>query len=97
MLKAAHDFSRRWGNGISGYALWVHGSGVAAPAFNEDEVDLNLQWTPNKAGALRGRSFRLRYARVLQSGGGDPDINDFGRIVNYDFPRPPATTGSSRD
>lgn len=88
MLKAAYDLSRHGLKGTSAYALWVHGSGVAAPAFNEDEVDVNLQWTPDKGGALRGMSFRLRYANVSQRGGGDPDINDFRLIVNYDFPRP---------
>ena len=87
MLKAAYDLSNHF-KGTSIYALWVHGSGVAAPNFNEDEVDLNLQWNPDKGGALRGMSFRLRYAIVSQRGGGDPDINDFRFIVNYDFPRP---------
>jgi hypothetical protein len=87
MLKAAYDLSNRF-KGASIYALWVHGSGVAAPNFNEDEVDLNLQWNPDKAGALRGMSFRLRLAQVMQRGGGDPDILDFRFIVNYDFPRP---------
>jgi hypothetical protein len=33
-------------------------------------------------------SFRIRYALVQQDGGGDPDINDFRFIINYDFPRP---------
>ncbi|MGQ0578254.1 MAG: OprD family outer membrane porin [Betaproteobacteria bacterium] len=88
MLKAAYDFSRHGLKGTSAYALWVHGSGVEAPAYNEDEVDLNLQWVPDKGGSLRGMSFRLRYANVSQRGGGDPEINDFRFIVNYDFPRP---------
>jgi len=72
---------------LSAYALWVNGNGVMAPDYDNDEVDLNLQWTP-KGGTLRGISFRLRYARVVQQGGGDPNINDFRFIVNYDFPRP---------
>ena len=88
MLKALYDFSNHGVKGASAYALWVHGSGVEAPAFNEDEADLNLQWTPDKGTALRGMSFRLRYARVMQDGGGDPAINDYRLIVNYDFPRP---------
>jgi len=87
LLKAAYDLSNRF-KGASVYALWVHGSGVEAPLFNEDEVDLNLQWNPDKATALRGMSFRLRLAHVMQRGGGDPDITDFRFIVNYDFPRP---------
>jgi hypothetical protein len=84
MLKGAYDFSRHGAEGVSAYALWVHGTGVNAPAYNEDEVDLNLQWTP-KAGAMRGTSFRLRYAHIAQRGGGDPTINDFRIIVNYNF------------
>jgi hypothetical protein len=88
LLKAAYDFSRHGLKGASAYALWVHGSGVEAPLYNEDEIDLNLQWTPDKASALRGMSFRLRYAHIMQDGGGDPDIDDFRIIVNYDFPRP---------
>ena len=59
-----------------------------APAFNEDEYDLNLQWVPDKAGPLRGLSFRVRYAEVHQRGGGDPKIKDFRIIVNWDFPPP---------
>jgi hypothetical protein len=86
LLRASYDFSHLGVEGISAYALWVNGSGVEAPAYNDDEVDLNLQWTP-KGGALRGMSFRLRYAQVMQQGGGDPNVNDFRFIVNYDFPR----------
>jgi hypothetical protein len=67
--------------------LYVHGSGVESPNYNENETDFNLQWTP-KGGALRGLSFRLRYAYIEQRGGGDPNINDLRFIVNYDFPRP---------
>ena len=84
MVKGSYDFSRHGAEGLSAYALWVHGAGVNAPAYNEDEVDLNLQWTP-KGGALRGTSFRVRYAHVTQRGGGDPTINDFRFIVNYNF------------
>jgi hypothetical protein len=84
ILKGAYDFSRHGAEGVSAYALWVHGSGREAPVYNEDEADLNLQWTP-KGGVLKGTSLRLRYARVMQDGGGDPEINDFRVIVNYDF------------
>jgi hypothetical protein len=84
MVKGAYDFSRHGAEGLSAYALWVRGNGVEAPRYNEDEMDLNLQWTP-KAGALRGASFRVRYAHISQRGGGDPAINDFRFIVNYDF------------
>jgi hypothetical protein len=88
LVKAAYDFSGMGAKGLSAYALYVHGAGVVAPAYNEDELDLNLQWTPDKAGPLRGLSFRVRYAQVDQRGGGDPTLKDFRVIVNYDFPRP---------
>ena len=88
ILRALYDFSGLGAQGFSAYMLWVHGSGVASPNFNEDEADLNLQWTPDKSHALRGMSFRMRYAYVTQRGGGDPAINEFRLIVNYDFPRP---------
>jgi hypothetical protein len=88
MVKAAYDFTRHGAPGLSAYALWVHGAGVKAPAYNEDEYDLNVQWTPDKTGFRRGLSVRLRYAQVDQRGGGDPSIKDFRVIVNYDFPRP---------
>ena len=88
MFKAAYDFSRHGAKGLSAYALYVHGSGVAAPDFNREEVDLNLQWTPDKAGPLRGLSFRVRYAQINERGSGNPDTKDFRIIVNYDFPRP---------
>ena len=87
LLRGAYDFSRLGAQGWSAYILYVHGSGVKAPNFNENETDFNLQWTP-KGGALRGLSFRLRYAYVEQRGGGDPNISDLRFIVNYDFPRP---------
>jgi hypothetical protein len=84
MLRASYDFSSIGLEGLSAYALRVQGSGVNAPAYNENETDLDLQWVP-KNGALKGFSFRTRYAHVKQRGGGDPDINDFRVIVNYDF------------
>jgi len=87
LARAAYDFSSIGAPGWSTYVLYVHGSGVESPNYNENETDFNLQWTP-KGGALRGLSFRLRYAYIEQRGGGDPNINDLRFIVNYDFPRP---------
>jgi len=84
MLRASYDFSSHGLDGVTAYALRVHGSGVKAPAYNEDETNLNLEWVP-KNGALKDFSFRTRYAHVNQRGGGDPDINDFRIIVNYVF------------
>jgi outer membrane porin, OprD family len=88
LLRAGYDLSDFGLKGTSVYALLAHGSGVLAPEYNEDETDFNLQWTPDKDNALRGMSFRVRYARVSQIGAGDPVTNDFRFIVNYDFPRP---------
>ena len=87
MFRGLYDFSSVGANGLSAYALYVHGSGVKAPNYNEDETDFNLQYA-FKSGALRGISLRLRYAYIEQRGGGDPNINDLRFIVNYDFPRP---------
>lgn len=87
LLRGSYDFSANGAPGLSAYVLYVHGSGVRSPNYNNDETDFNLQWTP-KGGALRGLSFRLRYAYVQQRGGGDPNTNDLRFIVNYDFPRP---------
>jgi hypothetical protein len=84
LLKAAYDFSRHGAQGLTAYALAVIGNSVRAPDYNQNEYDLNLQWTP-KEGALKGSSFRLRYARVDQRGGGDPALNDFRFIATYDF------------
>jgi hypothetical protein len=84
LLKAAYDFSRHGAQGLTAYALAVIGNGVNAPNYNQNEYDLNLQWTP-KGGPLKGASFRLRYARVDQRGGVDPALNDFRFIATYDF------------
>ena len=40
LFKAAYDFSRHGAKGLSAYALWVHGSGVAARAFNREALEL---------------------------------------------------------
>jgi hypothetical protein len=87
MFRASYDFTPHGLKGASAYTLWVHGFGVQPPAFDNDEIDLNLQWTPSKEGSLRGMSFRIRYAYVGQRGGGNPNLNDVRLIMNYDFPR----------
>jgi hypothetical protein len=84
MLRAAYDFSRHGVEGVSAYALWVRGSGRKSPAQDEDEANLDLQWTP-KGAAWQGTSVRLRYAHVAQRDGGDTDIDDLRVIVNFDF------------
>jgi len=84
LLEAAYDFSRHGAEGVTAYALAVLGSNVSAPDYNQNEYDLNLQWTPTH-GPLKGSSFRLRYARVDQRGGGNPALNDFRLIATYNF------------
>jgi hypothetical protein len=83
MLRAEYDFSNIGYDGLSAYALTVQGRGVE-DSFNENETDLNLQWTP-KHGALKGFSFRTRYAVVDQRGSDGDTLDDFRLIVNYDF------------
>lgn len=88
MVKGSYDFSRLGLEGVTAYALWVHGWGAVdpvskAPVYNQDEYDLDLQWRPK--GGLKGLWFRFRYAHVDQRGGDDSSINDFRVIVNYDF------------
>jgi hypothetical protein len=84
LLKAAYDFSRSGPDGLTGYMLLARGSGRDAPAFNETEYDFDLQWRP-KGGKWKGTWVRVRYAHVDQQGGGDPTVDDFRVIVNYDF------------
>ncbi|MEN6321762.1 MAG: OprD family outer membrane porin [Syntrophaceae bacterium] len=88
MVKVSYDLSGLGLEGITAYALWVHGwgaldSGTKAPVYNQDEYNLDLQWRPK--GGLKGLWFRIRYAYVDQRGGSDSFINDFRIIVNYDF------------
>jgi hypothetical protein len=84
MLRAEYDFSKIGYEGLSAYALTVQGTGVKGPAYDENETDLNLQWIP-KNGALKGFSFRTRYAVVDQRGNDGKTLDDFRFIVNYDF------------
>ncbi len=84
ILKVAYDFTDLGAPGLSAYALWVHGFNVDEPNFDEDEVDMNLQWAP-KEGKMKDFSARVRYARIFQDGGGDPVIDDFRVIFNYTF------------
>jgi len=85
MVRAAYDFSKLGAKDVSAYALLVVGDGIKAPNYNNNELDLNLQWAP-KDGEWRGLSLRLRYAYVTQRGGGNPDTKNIRLILNYDFP-----------
>jgi hypothetical protein len=91
MAKGSYDLSRLGLEGVTAYALWVHGWGAVNPAtgssvFQQDEYNVDVQWRP-KSGLLKGFWFRTRYARVDSRDGtsaGFP-INDIRFIVNYDF------------
>jgi hypothetical protein len=88
MARIGYDLTNLGLKGVSAYGLWVHGWGVEAPNHNEDELDANLQWAADKNSSLKGLSVRLRYAYVMQDGGGDPNLSDVRVIINYDIPIP---------
>jgi hypothetical protein len=72
-----------WIDGLSTYALWVHGTDPdGEDQYAKDEYNLNLEWAPTK-GALKGLGIRLRYALVQQDGGNVDDLQDFRVICNY--------------
>jgi len=88
MVKGSYDFSRLGIEGVTFYALWIHGWNAVDPitkasVYDQDEYDFDLQWRPK--GGLKGLWFRLRYAHVDQRDGGNSSIDDFRVIVNYDF------------
>jgi len=89
MIKGSYDFSRIGLEGVTAYALWVHGwnavnASTRAPVFQQDEYDGDLQWRP-KSDALKGFWFRIRYAHVKQRGDGNESLDDFRLLVNYDL------------
>jgi hypothetical protein len=83
MLRGQYDFASLGYEGLSAYALFVQGTGVSG-GTDENETDLNLQWQP-KSGALKGFSFRSRYAVAEQRGSNRESQDEFRLIVNYDF------------
>jgi hypothetical protein len=89
LVKAAYDWAGLCLDGVSTYALFVHGwsrvdPSTGAPVPDEDEFDADFQWRP-KIAMLDGLSFRTRYALVRQSEGDNDYIHDLRVIVNYDF------------
>jgi hypothetical protein len=90
MAKLSYDFTRLGLQGVTAYALFVHGWGRVDPTTkasvaNENEFDADLQWRPQWK-FLKGLWFRVRYANVHQYEAPKNTINDFRVIVNYDFP-----------
>jgi hypothetical protein len=85
MVKASYDFTRLGLEGVTAYALFVHGWDRVASVANENEFDADIQWRPQWK-FLKGLWFRTRYAMVHQYERPNDTINDFRIIVNYDIP-----------
>jgi hypothetical protein len=90
MVKASYDFTRLGLQGVTAYALYVHGWDRIDPATklsvaNENEFNADVQWRPQWK-FLKGLWFRARYANVHQYENPHSTINDFRVIVNYDIP-----------
>ena len=89
LVKAACDFTALGLEGVTAYALFVHGWDRVNPSTgqdvsNENELDLDLQWKP-KSGFFKDFWPRLRYGVVHQNEGAKDYIHDFRIIFNYDF------------
>ena len=89
LVKAAYDFTHLGLEGVTAYALVVHGWDRINPTTgqdvaNENELDLDLQWKP-KSGFFKNFWPRFRYAVVHEREGQERYIHDFRIILNYDF------------
>jgi hypothetical protein len=89
LLKGAYDFTRLGLEGVTAYALFVHGWNRINPTTgqdvaNENELDLDLQWQP-KSGFFKNFWPRIRYGVVHQYEGEKSYLHDFRIILNYDF------------
>jgi hypothetical protein len=85
MVKASYDFTRLGLEGVTAYALFVHGWDRVASVANENEFNADIQWRPQWK-FVKGLWFRTRYAMVHQYERPNDTINDFRIIVNYDIP-----------
>ena len=90
LVKAAYDFTHLGLDGVTAYALVVHGWDRINPTTgqgvaNENELDLDLQWKP-KNGFFKNFWPRVRYGVVHQYEGEKNYIHDFRIILNYDLP-----------
>ena len=89
ITKLSYDFSKIGLEGVTAYALFVHGWGRVDPSTkagvaDENEFDADVQWRP-KWSFLNGFSARFRYSRVFQYQGPKDHQDDFRLIINYDF------------
>ena len=90
MVKGSYDFTRLGLQGVTAYALFVHGwdridPSTKASVANENEFNADVQWRPQWK-FLKGLWFRARYSMVHQYERPNNTINDFRIIVNYDIP-----------
>jgi hypothetical protein len=90
MVKGSYDFTRLGLQGVTAYALFVHGwdridPSTNASVANENEFNADVQWRPQWK-FLKGLWFRMRYSMVHQYESPNNTINDFRIIVNYDIP-----------
>ena len=90
ITKVSYDFSRLGLEGVSAYALFVHGWGRVDPTTksgvpNENEFNVDLQWRP-KWSFLKGFSAQFRYSNVHQYQGPKDSQDEYWLIINYDFP-----------
>jgi hypothetical protein len=89
LVKASYDFTSLGLEGVTAYALFVHGWDRINPSTgrdvpNENELDLDLQWKP-KTGFFENFWPRFRYAVVHEHEGQERYIHDFRIILNYPF------------
>jgi outer membrane porin, OprD family len=89
-VKTSYDFTHLGLEGVTAYALFVHGWDRINPTTgqnvaNENELDLDLQWKP-KSGFFKNFWPRVRYGVVHQYEGEKNYIHDFRIILNYDLP-----------
>lgn len=89
LVKAAYDFTGLGLEGVTAYALFVHGWDRIDPSTgqevaNENEWNFDLQWKP-KSGFFKNLWLRFRYGIVHQYEGPEGYIHDFRIILNYDF------------
>jgi hypothetical protein len=82
LLRAGYNFIQV--QGLSAYALWVHGSQPKDPTqYARDEYDLDTQWSP-PGGKLNGLMFRFRYAYITQTN--NTRLTDFRLMLYYTPP-----------
>jgi len=85
--KVSYDFRGIGLEGVTAYALFVHGWGQVNPSSgpNQDELDTDLQWRP-LSHFPKGLWLRGRYAIVHQNESPGNYIHELRVILNYEIP-----------